>query len=234
LTSHTYLPPSLKMKHLWPAADLAELAKTRTIKRRKPSDYWKPQLKQRELLEACGLLAAYEGGAVTEPAAELIGYGGAAFGGKTEGLIGIGLVASMMIPGVQIGFFRRTFPELEGADGPIDRSLELFTPTGGHYNKTEHAWRWPNLAAMRFCHCQHEANVYQYQSWAFDILLIDEATHFSWFIIDYLLTRNRASKVSKIVRPFCVMCTNPGGIGHSWYMQLFGIDGDGYYQADYS
>jgi hypothetical protein len=188
------------------------------------SAFWKPQPKQEELLKACGLSDALSGGRVHKAQVERIGYGGAAFGGKTEGLVAIGLIAALRIPGVRIGYFRRTFTELEGSDGPIERSRSLYTQTGGRYNSQEHVWRWGDDetgAALHFCHCHAEQDVYRYQSQAFDILLIDEAEHFTWFIVDYLLTRNRVSKYSKIPRPFSVMTANPGGVGHVWYKAYF-------------
>lgn len=201
---------------------------------KKPSDFWKPQPRQEELLELCGLLDALNGGPVHPAATGLIGYGGAAGGGKTEGMIGVALIALQQVPGVKIGYFRRTFKELEGSDGPIERSQILFPKIGGQYNKSEHVWRfgkkeggeeWSegSAAALRFCHCQYESDVINYQSAAFDILMIDEATHFTWTIIRYLLTRLRTSRNSELPRPFAVMCTNPGGVGHLWYKKVFDI-----------
>lgn len=129
----------------------------------------------------------------------------------------------MMVPGVQVGFFRRKFTELEGADGPIDRSLGLFTQAGATYNGSKHTWSFPNGSKFRFAHCNNEANRFDYQSQAFDILIFDEATHFTWKIIDYLLTRNRASKTSQLTQPFALFLTNPGGVGLSWFIKLFDI-----------
>jgi len=196
----------------------------------KPIDIWQPQPKQMELLQACGLDDALTGGAVKPAMCSTIGYGGAAFGGKTEGMIGVGLIACMTIPGVQVGYFRREFTELEGADGPIYRTREIYPVAGAKYNDQKHIWKnWPgnSKSSLHFCYCNTEKDVFRYQSWAFDILLIDEATHFSWFIIDYLKTRNRVSKYSKIPNPFSLYCTNPGNIGHNWYMQTFGIEAGG-------
>jgi len=221
------LPPSLTMMHQYPEADIAEILKRKREKQRAkitPINYWQPQDKQETLLKACGLFNALSGGPIEYPVAEKIGYGGAAFGGKTEGLIGIGLIACMLIPGVKIGYFRRKITELEGSDGPIDRSQGLYIKAGGQYNNSKHVWKFPNGSTLRFAHCHHESDVYAYQSQAFDILLIDEATHFSWFIIDYLLTRNRTSKDSTILQPFSVYCSNPGNVGHLWYMQLFDVE----------
>ena len=58
------------------------------------------------------------------------------------------------------------------------------------------------------------------------VLLVDEATHFTWFIIDYLLTRNRASGEVKLTgfKPFALLCSNPGNIGHAWYSQIYDME----------
>ena len=199
----------------------------------KPSDIWQPQEKQSVLLELCGLHEALDGGPVYPAVTGLIGYGGAAGGGKTEGMIGAALIALHQVPGIKIGYFRRKFTELEGSDGPIERAQNLFPQIGGKYNKSAHVWRIGNkddgdwnegtAAALRFCHCQFESDVINYQSAAFDIIMFDEATHFTWSIIRYLLTRNRISGHSKLPKPFAIMSTNPGGVGHMWYKKVFDI-----------
>lgn len=199
---------------------------------------WQPQEKQKQLLELCGLDDALVGGEVHPAVAKYIGYGGAAFGGKTEGMVGIALIALSQIPGVKIGYFRRTFSELEGSDGPIERCYSLMPQIGAKYNEAKHVWRmeqpgidedpdeWDKgrAGALRFCHLQYEKDVASYQSTAFDIWLVDEATHFSWPQIRYMLSRNRRSKYCDLLpRPFSLMCSNPGNIGHIWYKSLFGI-----------
>lgn len=55
------------------------------------------------------------------------------------------------------------------------------------------------------------------------MLLIDEATSFTWPIIDYLLTRNRKTVDHIDFRPFAVFVTNPGNVGHAWYAALFDL-----------
>ena len=208
------------------------MMQARMVHRLRPSEIWQPQAKQAALLQLAGLDLALYGGPVRPAVCECIGYGGAGFGGKTEGLLGLALVACMAIPGVKIGFFRRKFTELEGSDGAIERSHALYGRAGGHYNDQKHTWFFGKddekgtAPALRFCHCQYELDAQDYQSAAFDILLIDEATNFSWYIIDHLIARNRPSKASKIPKVFRVMTANPGGIGHSWYMQIFGIGKD--------
>jgi len=183
---------------------------------------WYPQPKQAELLSACGLLDVVTGSGQTKPpVAQTIGYGGAAYGGKTDADLGVALAAALAYPGCKIGYFRRTFPELQGSGGAIMRSQEFY-PTICTYSGSTHTWSFPNGSIIQFAHCQNEADVYKYKSQQFDILIIDEATSFTWFIIDYLLTRNRAT-VDRVT-PFCVMTTNPGDIGHSWFLTLFDLN----------
>lgn len=228
------LPASLRDPSRWPEADREEVAALLAKKTRKPADVWQPQEKQRQLLELCGLDQALHGGMVQPAVSKYVGYGGAVYGGKTEGMLGIALIAMHQIPSVKIGYFRRTYPLLKASDGPIERSYSLFPKLGFTYNETDHIWRevgeaddedWDKGkgAALRFCHLQYEKTVHDYQSAAFDIMLWDESTEFSWPQVRYMLTRNRPSKWCKIPRPFSVMCTNPGNIGHLWYKTLFGI-----------
>lgn len=156
------------------------------------------------------------------PIARLIGYGGAAYGGKTDALLGLAMVAAFAFPGVRIGLFRRNFTELEGPDGPIERSRELLAGITD-YNAGQHRHIFPTGSRLYFHHCATEDDRYNYQSQAWDILLIDEATHFTWPIVDYLISRNRPTIDNEGLKPFVVMTTNPGNVGHEWYSQVFDV-----------
>lgn len=179
---------------------------------------WKPQPKQAELLDAFGVLGLWTGEKVKRPKAKRIGYGGAAGGGKTDGALGLAGGLADAFPGCSIGFFRRTFPELEGPQGAIQRSMELFS-TVGTYSIVRHEWVFRNKSRLRFCHAQLAKDVYKYQSTQFDFMLFDESTHYPWEMLDYLLTRNRAT-VDGVVTA-AGFFSNPGNIGHAWYKHLF-------------
>jgi hypothetical protein len=185
---------------------------------------YKPQPgPQTELLQAAGVLSYLNGGLPVAPAADVIGYGGAAFGGKTYGSVGLCSVLAQAFPGVQIGYFRRTYPELTGPDSAVPKAYEIFR-TLASANNDGKDWHFENGSEVYFRYCQSEKDVYTYQSQAFDILIIDEATSFTWMIVDYLLTRNRTTaKVNNLVKPFAVFLSNPGNVGHVWYSQLFDV-----------
>jgi len=162
-------------------------------------------------------------GAITPPKTKLLGYGGAAGGGKTDAFLALALIVCYAFPGAKVSFFRRKYTELEGPDGAIQRSQAIFASLpGASYNDQKHRWQFDNGSYIFFRHCQHEKNVHDYQSQQFNVLLIDEATHFTWLIVDYLITRNRCPNIHGLT-PFTVMASNPGGIGHGWYSQLYDL-----------
>jgi phage terminase large subunit len=197
------------------------------------------QRRQANLLEACGFACAEAGehefsgqkvpmwrptGERGPAVADIIGYGGAAFGGKSYGKLILARVAAELWPGVQIAYFRRTYPELDGPGAAIQKSYEVFADVAKDRDGGKE-WGWDNGSAFFFRHCQNQQDVYNYQSQQIDILMFDEATHFTWFIADYLLTRNRATVDAPGFKPFSVMSSNPGNVGHVWYSTIFDVEG---------
>jgi hypothetical protein len=184
----------------------------------------KLQPKQRILLQAAGLDKAFYGGPVSAPTCSWIGFGGAAGGGKSQGAMFIAITAAYSIPGIQIAYFRRTFAELEGADGAIAMSRSMLTGSEAIYNSSKHTWSFPNKSKIHFCHLNESKDIYKYQSSQFGIIIIDEATHMPWNYVEYMTSRLRSSVewtgLGKAY-PFMVLPTNPGNIGMSWYKKLF-------------
>lgn len=196
------------------------------------------QPRQAVLLEACGFPCAPAGefefngqmipmlrptGEKRAAVASIIGYGGAAFGGKSYGKLILARVAAELWPGVQIAYFRRTYPELDGPGAAIQNSYGVFSQVAGDRDGGKE-WGWDNGSTFFFRHCQNEKDVFNYQSQQIDIALFDEATHFTWTIIDYLITRNRATVDHAGFVPFAVLSSNPGNVGHVWYSQIFDVE----------
>lgn len=182
---------------------------------------WKPQPRQLVALKACGLDFPFTDRTEPQPAiADVIGYGGAAGGGKTDTMLAIAIVACLAFPGINVAYFRREFPQLEGVGGAINRSLELISHLA-KYNAGKHVWKFPNGSIIQFSHCKNPKDVYNYQSQQIDIFLGDEVTQFTEEMIDYLLTRNRKTIKDDRFRPFAFFATNPGNIGHAWFKERF-------------
>lgn len=181
---------------------------------------WEPQPRQLKFLNACGLDFPFTDNEAHKALAEVCGYGGAAGGGKTDTLLLVAIIACLKYPNLNVGYFRREFPQLEGLGGAILRSRELITHIA-KYNEQKHRWTFPTQSRIQFNHCAQEKDVYNYQSQQFDILIIDEATQFTEFQIDYLITRNRATVSYPTFAPFTAMGTNPGNIGHACFKERF-------------
>ncbi len=179
---------------------------------------WKKQPKQIDFLRSCGLSHPFEGGKPKKPQARVILFGGSAGGGKSDALLVAGIIAAVSFPGANIGYFRREYPQLEGPGGAIMRSHDLLTGLA-KYNGSLRRWKFANGSILQFCHSKNETDIYSYQSQQFDVVLIDESTHFSRFQVRYLLTRNRATV--KGITPFMALASNPGNIGHGWHKQEF-------------
>lgn len=114
---------------------------------------------------------------------------------------------------------------MEGPGAVMGTAYEVLSLAGGSDRDAGRHWHWENGSNFYFRHCEHERDVYKYQSQQADILFVDESTHFTWEIIDYLLTRNRATTDS-IIQAFAILPSNPGNVGHAWYMKVFDLDRD--------
>lgn len=169
---------------------------------------WKKQPRQVTFLRACGLSHPFEAVKPKRADAKVIGYGGSAGGGKSDALLMAGIIACLTYKNCNVGFFRRKFVQLEGPGGAIMRSFELISHIA-KYNQQKKRWTFPNGSIIQFCHVEYEKDVTNYQSQQFDVILFDEATHFTRYQYRYMLSRNRAT--TNIPRPFVAMGTNPGG-----------------------
>ena len=153
-------------------------------------------------------------------------YGGAAGGGKSEWLIVEAIAMCLRYPGCEVALFRRTRVELE--QSLIGRFLALVPTHIAKYNQTKAYATFyrpgdkpghPAGSKLWFCYCARERDVYRYQSAAWNFLGIDEASHFTEFMLRYLTSRvrSRLRNVPIKVR----LGSNPGNVGHGWLKRLF-------------
>lgn len=179
--------------------------------------------KQQELLEVCGVGEWVKGGELRQPKCGLIGYGGAAFGGKSYGMLGLASVLGQAWPGIQIAYFRRKYTEMSGPGAVMTDAAEVFRGIAVKRDDGKE-WKFKNGTDFYFRHCEHESDVTGYHGAQIDVLMVDEATHFTWHMIDYLLTRSRVSTKNPGMGVIAILCSNPGNIGHGWYMNLFKLE----------
>lgn len=139
-------------------------------------------------------------------------YGGAAGGGKTFVQCADALSYAAKYEGSKQLVLRKTFPELE--KNIVRQSLEIFPQKPfAKYNSTKHLWTFANGSIIEFGYLARENDVYLYQGSEWDVIRVDEATHFPFSSIDYLRSRVRGTKEYPRSMKFS---TNPGNVGHLW------------------
>jgi len=146
------------------------------------------------------------------------GYGGAAGGGKSYAGMMEMVRLAIENPGSTGAIFRRTYGELEES---IIKELLSDTPEYLYSYRGNREARFKNGSVIWFRHCKHEQSIYRYQSAQIDHLFVDEATHFTWHMIQYLCSRTRKTSRGGEQGVRRIFASNPGNIGHGWYRSLF-------------
>lgn len=149
-------------------------------------------------------------------------YGGAAGGGKSRYARAEAVASCLEVNGLAAIIFRRSFPDLARAGGVIPKLLEETPRELGTYNATDHVWRFHNGSTLELAHLGRDADVTKYQGAEYQLIVWEEATHFTFYMFDYLKSRLRASgRVADQLRqlgrrPRVILTANPGGVGHAW------------------
>lgn len=160
---------------------------------------------------------------VGEPGPAYIGFGGAAGGGKSYMSRGLFTAAAFMWPGSTSIIFRRTEREVVANHVNKFRS-EVPDTLGGRrlyrYNAKDLIVTWFNGSRTYFGYLKHDEDVFTYQGPEYDLMIFEEATHYSHFQVSWL-TGNRLRATVPGSRPFAFFPSNPGGPGHFWYKRWF-------------
>lgn len=150
-------------------------------------------------------------------------YGGAAGGGKSDGLL---MFPSRWFshPKFRGIIFRRSFPELSDL---IERSLELYPALEGNFIRSRKRWYFPNGGRMEFAYLEKYKDRLRYAGRAFTYIAFDELTQYAdatAFL--FLMSRLRTTANADI--PLFIRATaNPGGPGHAWVRERYKIPDDG-------
>lgn len=167
-------------------------------------------------------------------------YGGARGGGKTWVVIRKGVALALTWPGIKILMLRKTYTELqETIIEPLNEFIATTTlnrqPAGdkvARYNASVRTVYFTNGSRIIFGHLQNGGNITEYQGKEYDVIFMDEATHFTEWEFRVLGATLRG--VNDFPKRFYLTC-NPGGVGHQWVKRLFvtGEYRDGENRKDY-
>ena len=148
-----------------------------------------------------------------------IAYGGARGGGKSWAARTKAYLLALNYDGIQILILRRTLKELrENHVLPLIKQLKGIAD----YNAEAKEFNFPNGSRILLGYCSAESDVLQYQGQAYDVIFLEEATHFTEFQFNTLTESNRSSgSMTKRFAPRMYFTCNPGGVGHTWVKRLF-------------
>ena len=146
-------------------------------------------------------------------------YGGARGGGKSWAMRNKFVLLAFNYPGIQMLLLRRTYPELqENHIKQLRAMLNGIVP----YHTQEKAFLFPNGSRIKMGYCKREDDVLQFQGQAYEVIGLEEATHFTEFQFQALTESNRYSGSMTVpFSPRMYFTCNPGGVGHSWVKRLF-------------
>ncbi len=123
---------------------------------------------------------------------------------------------ALSFDGINILLLRKTLAELrENHLIPLMKLLKGCAK----YSQAERAFLFPNGSRLRLGYCDHEKDIYQYQGQEYDVIGVEECTHFTWEQIVFLTTCNRSTRGD--IKPRMYFTGNPGGVGHNWFKRLF-------------
>lgn len=156
--------------------------------------------------------------------ADIILYGGAKGGGKTEALL-MWCAQDWHVPGYRALILRRTFPQLERH--LIPRSQELLAPLVerglARYDARNHRWtfqtRGGGLSVLEFGFLERDSDVNNFQGAQYARIAFDESTQFTEYQVRTMLTCLRSPAPG--VRRQVLLVSNPTGPGYGWHKAVF-------------
>ncbi len=140
-------------------------------------------------------------------------FGGAAGGGKSRALLMQGLQDCLKYPGIRVGAFRRSYPELKESLLAELSAAGYAQALGASWNGTEYDLKFPNGSILMFRYAESVKDATRRQGGQYQRLLFDELTLTPPDVIAYLESRLRSGRADIPVLGVRA-ASNPGGPGH--------------------
>lgn len=152
-----------------------------------------------------------------------VGYGGARGGGKTHWLLAqMGADDCQRVPGLKCLLLRKVGKaNLENFETLRQR---LFHSLPHDFNASRGLLIFANGSRIVLGHYQCEKDIDSYLGLEYDVIGVEETTQLTARKYEDISTCCRTSKAlsdGRHWRPRLYSTTNPGGIGHQWYLEKF-------------
>lgn len=141
-------------------------------------------------------------------------YGGAVGGGKSVALLMYALRACVRYDGIQVYWFRCTYPELDTSVMKILARYAFAAELGARWVSSKYELVFPNKSILRLTHAKNIQEATSLRSAEINLLILDERTTIPPDVVELLYTRIR-SGVEGVPVLGIRSGTNPGGPGHS-------------------
>ena len=123
--------------------------------------------------------------------ADICIFGGAAYGGKSVGLL-LDPLRHYANPYFEGVIFRRTTTQIRNTGGLWDTSRRFYGQANGVPSETFLKWKFPSGFSMRFSGLEYESSVLNWQGSSIPWLGWDELTHFTEHQFFFLMAWNRS------------------------------------------
>ncbi|HLO79201.1 MAG TPA: terminase family protein [Magnetospirillum sp.] len=139
-------------------------------------------------------------------------YGGARFGGKTDGVLGEWASHAAEYGKDAIGLMvRRQRTELVET---IERSKVIYGPLGAVYQEQKSMWTFPGGGRLRFAYLERDSDANAYQGHSYSRIYVEECGNFPSPTPILKLKGTLRSGAGVPCR--MLLTCNPGGPGHGW------------------
>lgn len=153
---------------------------------------------------------------VEESDRTIIGFGGSRGGAKSHGSRSVGLKYAWEHPGSRVLILRRKYKELK--ENHIDPLFAEHPQLRKFYNVSDKILALPNGASLVFWHAETFSDLKSLQGGGYNLILVDEATHFHQHELEWLHGNCRG-----LGKSVTVYTCNPGDVGHA-YIQRICVD----------
>ena len=143
----------------------------------------------------------------------MLGFGGAAGGGKTDLLLGAAHIAHH-----RSIIFRRELAQLSGL---VERAHDMYAGLGKFKASPHPVWRLDDGRRIEFGGVEKETDVNKYQGRPHDLKGFDELTHFSEYQFRFLKGWNRTSRAGQRCRTIAGF-NPPTSAEGDWVINYFG------------